>query len=85
MIEIFHDDSDKIKLLFYTAKLIRLCDDTPSLWKLNTEYLDALCFYMHICSHERLFEEKFLEGGIDITIGDSFCIGLHKYYPLIKI
>lgn len=85
MIEVFPDDFEsKVRVLFFTAQVVRLYDDLPVLWKLNNDYLDALCFYMHILSYERLFNEKFLEGGIDITTKDSFCIGLYNNYPLIR-
>ena len=86
MIEIIKDDSeDKIKLLYETVQIIRSCQDTPQLWKFTTEYLDVLCVYMHIVSHEMLFKEKFLDADIDVTTIYPFCIGLERYYPIIRI
>ena len=86
MIEIYKDNTDdKIKILFATVKMIRLMPDEPIVWKFNVEYLDLLCEYMHIISHNRLLNEKFLDAAIDSTTNDPGCMGRFSFYPLIKV
>ena len=85
MLELYSDDSDRIKVLFATAKMVRLMPDVPQVWKFNIEYLDILCEYMHIISHEKLMDEKFLDAPIDATSKIPGCVGLKCFYPLIRI
>lgn len=85
MIELYHDNlEDKIKVLFTTVHLIRDLRDIPQVWKFNIDYLDVLCEYMHIISHERLLKEKFLDASIDYTTQSPGCVGKLCFYPLIK-
>lgn len=78
------EDFDRVENLFNTVKIIRYQRDIPVLWKLNYDYLDALCYYMHICDHSTLLERKFLEASIDHTSGDCFCVGELGRYPLFR-
>lgn len=78
------DRDERIENLYFTTKLIRACDDFPIVWKLDLEYLDALCFYMHIVSHEELFLHKFLEAAVEATSKHSFCMGNLRSYDLIR-
>jgi len=84
ILSIISDMDEKLEVLYFTTRLIRSLDDFPVVWKLDLEYLDALCFYMHIVSHEELFFCKFLDGGIESTTKHSFCIGNLRSYDLIR-
>jgi len=85
MVELFSSTEDRIKVLFYTATLVRSMPDELILWKLDKSYLDLLCEYMHIISHDNLLTGKFLDAGIDTTTKDCGCVGLKNFYPLMKI
>lgn len=81
---ILFSDDEKIKVLFDTIKLIRAVPDTPLLWKFNLEYMDLLCSYMHICSHESLLEHKFLDANIEVTTLSPYCVCINGLYPLLR-
>lgn len=78
------DGEQQIRILFLTAQIIRASHECPVLWKLTEEYLDALCLFMRITSHEELMTNKFLEGSIDLTTNHPYCIATLKPYLLIK-
>lgn len=83
-ISIFQPDDDKkIKNLYFTVKLIRAVNDFPIVWKLNIEYMDSLCMFMRIPSHEVLMCEKFLDAAIDLTTKSPYCLSSTQCYPLI--
>jgi len=76
---------DQIKIFFDTIRIVRSVPDKPTIWKLDLNNLDLLCEYMHIVSHERLFEEKFLDASIDMTSTENpGCAGTKGFYPLIR-
>ena len=86
MIELYCSNKveDRMKILFDTIRMVRSVPDSPTIWKLNLENLDLLCEYMHIISHERLLQEKFLDASIDATSCNPGCVGSKGFYPLIR-
>lgn len=84
MVLLSYKDEDKVKILFNTVKIIRTIPDSPLIWKLTIEYLDSLCEYMHIMSHDLLLKEKFLDASIDATSKISGCVCKKDFYHLIR-
>ena len=78
------ESEEKVKILTLTVQIIEAQGDKPILWKLNKEYLDALCNFLKITSRDEVCLGKFLDIPVDLTSGGAYCIGLKTHYPLIR-
>jgi hypothetical protein len=73
-----------IQNLITTTSLIHSLGDHPIVWKLNKEYLVAVREVVKIQDDEIFNSVKFLESSIDLTTGNSYCVGEKNIYALIR-
>ena len=79
----WEEGNEKIQILLFTAQIIKISDDVPLIWKLNESYIKALSEFMRI-STDDIFNIKFLDGSIDLTTKEPYCVGSFTYYWFLK-